>query len=58
MIRPEWLPANPPSAGKVVIITALSSTTTEQLDAGTPPDAMLSKPFLKAFRLRCGSGSR
>jgi len=34
-------------AGKVVIITALSSTTTEQLDAGTPPDAMLSKPFRK-----------
>jgi CheY-like chemotaxis protein len=32
-------------AGKVVIITALSSATTEQLDAGVAPDAMLAKPF-------------
>lgn len=31
--------------GKVVIITALSSTTTERLEAGATPDAMLSKPF-------------
>lgn len=33
--------------GKVVIITALSSATTAQLDAGATPDAMLSKPFRK-----------
>lgn len=32
-------------AGKVVVITALSSTTTERLDAGAAPDAMLAKPF-------------
>ena len=32
-------------AGKVVIITALSSATTEQLEAGAAPDAMLAKPF-------------
>ncbi len=31
--------------GKVVIITALSSSTTEKLDAGVAPDAMLAKPF-------------
>ena len=34
-------------AGKVVIITALSSATTDRLDAGAAPDAMLSKPFRK-----------
>ncbi|WP_373045987.1 response regulator [Vulgatibacter sp.] len=33
--------------GKVVIITALSSTTTERLEAGAAPDAMLAKPFRK-----------
>jgi CheY-like chemotaxis protein len=32
-------------AGKVVIITALSSSTTKRLEAGVLPDAMLAKPF-------------
>lgn len=32
-------------AGKVVIITALSTTTTKRLEAGALPDAMLAKPF-------------
>ncbi len=31
--------------GKVVIITALSSSTTKRLEAGALPDAMLAKPF-------------
>lgn len=33
--------------GKVVIVTALSSESTEKLDAGAAPDEMLAKPFRK-----------
>lgn len=31
--------------GKVVVITALTSTNAAQLDAGVAPDALLAKPF-------------
>jgi len=32
-------------AGKVVVVTALSSANQSELQSGAPPDALLSKPF-------------
>lgn len=38
--------------GKAVIVTALTSQSTEKLDSGVAPDAMLAKPFRRRDLLR------
>lgn len=39
-------------SGKTVIVTALTQASTERLDTGVAPDAMLAKPFRRQDLLR------